>query len=49
MTAVAVELSPDLAAAALQRAVDLGVSDRLEIIVGDAAEAEVGSGFVTAQ
>lgn len=49
MTAVAVELSSDLAAAARQRAVDLGVADRLEIVVGDAAHVEVGGGFVTAQ
>jgi protein-L-isoaspartate O-methyltransferase len=49
MTAVAVELSPDLAAAAQRRAVDLGVSDRLEVIVGDAAQVDVGAGFATAQ
>lgn len=49
MTAVAVELSPDLAAAARQRAVDLGVSDRLELIVGNAADVDVGTGLLTAQ
>lgn len=49
MTAVAVELSDDLASAARGRAVDLGVADRLEVIVGDAAEVDVGGGFVTAQ
>lgn len=50
MTAVGVELAPDLAAEARRRAAELGVADRFEVVVGDAATVDLDEArFDTAQ
>ena len=49
MTAVGVERAPDLAAEARRRAEALGVADRFEVVVGDAADVAVGTGPLTRQ
>ncbi len=49
MTAVGVELAPDLAREAQRRAEQLGVADRFQVVVGDAGTVDVGTGFDTAQ
>lgn len=45
LTAVGIELSPDLAAEAERRAVELGVSDRFTVICGDAGDYVAGEPF----
>ena len=45
MTAVGVELDPDLAAEARQRAERLGVADRFEVVCGDASTVRLDGAF----
>ncbi|GAB3764310.1 class I SAM-dependent methyltransferase [Nocardioides ginsengisegetis] len=49
MTAVGVELDPALAAEARRRAEELGVADRFEVVVGDAADFDRPASFDRAQ